>query len=232
MTVWTPGNSGTIANGVGTATTPYPASCPSTSLIVLACASGQVGDTHTPSDAGFLQVRAPLTGNGTLSAFYKLATGSESGTFTVTSANGKQVIAQTKNFSGNESDPTAFAASILAATNNGSSSSTGIHYGATTVGQDNCLVIGLGEKFENGSGISTPGAFPNEIGHLAATTSGPVTFVWGYAIQTAAANVSAGSWTVTTGDSSTSNQGMVIVIAPASGGIVVPRTRSLLGVGS
>ena len=84
MSLWTNINAGAAAAGSGgVVTVPYPASPVAGSLLALWACSDASGSSFTISDPGFTSLGV-ITSGATCQIYGKLATGGESGTFTIT----------------------------------------------------------------------------------------------------------------------------------------------------
>jgi len=84
-------------------------------------------------------------------------------------------------------------------------SAQNIAYPGLTVVRDNALILYFGWKQDDWTSVSGPGT---EIGEPDETAGDDAGQVWNYQIQTSAANISAGSWTVTGGVSAISRGGV------------------------
>lgn len=230
---WTPQTIGaaSLSGQVTTAqAVAYPTGIQAGDTLFLLCACSVTTQTWTFSDTDFTSMVSVAAGTK-LQIFWKVANGTESGTFTVTNAAAKNTWRQCARFSGG---PTLanFLSSIVATHTASGSSGSGIpRLPSLPIGANpNCLLIGGGAKVNNASGFNVPSVFDAEIGH-GSTATDALCFVWDYAIQTTAADIASGSWTLSTGDSSLSSSGIIAAILPGIATVQTP-TRSLMGVGT
>lgn len=205
------------------AAVPYPLVSAGDSIF-LAMASGPVGGTFTPADTGFTPV-VIRTASGTTQLFWKIADGTESGTTNVAYSSGGQCYGQMCAFTGG---PSVTTGNVHTTATAGSGSTLGLPYPAATITVPNCLVIFLGSKAANCSGFNVPAVFDAEIAENHSALG--MSMVWDYAIQTAAASITAGSFTITTDVSVPRNTVMAAFLA---GTVITPTPkRSLMGVGT
>jgi hypothetical protein len=95
-----------------------------------------------------------------------------------------------------------------------------------TIGSnDNCLVMVFGIKQANLTSFDTPSPWDAELQH-SITSDGGQAFVADYQIQTTAANITSGAWTLG-GDSSASNSAIGIVILPAAAVVAPPSSGGI-----
>jgi hypothetical protein len=203
----------------------YPLGIVAGQPIFFALCAGPAGQAvPTLSDTDF-QVAVSRTTTATTHLLWKIANGTETGTITCNrgTASG-QAYAQMATFNGG---PASITGNVHASSGTGGGAALGLNYPSLTITADNCLVIALGCKPNNCSGFNVPSPFDAEIDE--SNSSAGMCMVWDYAIQTAAASISSGSWTITTDVSSSRN---TVIAAFLSGAIATARTRALMGVGS
>lgn len=191
---------------------PYPASIVAGGILIcMETASVATGPTMTFSDAGFSSI-VLRTGNMQLGLWWKVATGTESGNFTITSSsNGGSLMAQCAFYTGGPASATSGNVHVTN-TAGGSSGNNIPRVPAATITQPNCLVIAAGAKVTGGTGISLNGQFAAEIGqnHIGTTQC----FVWDDIVQTTATSITADTWTISAGDQSLSSVGVVAALLP------------------
>lgn len=194
---WNFGAVGAMASAANTDVTPlnvaYPTGITAGQILLLIARIPTASATFTPSDiTTSLYSRAT---NGSIELFAKIATGSESGNITLSSSANARVNAQIARFTGG---PTTLTGIVHASANSGGSAATGLPYAGLTITQPNTLVLIAGGKQVNVTSFDDVAGF-TEIGEGNGGTTNCL--VWNYAIQTTAADLTAGSWTVN-GDSS------------------------------
>ena len=213
MTIGTP-VAATRGLASGTNTTPmavpYPTGITAGDKLVLTIHAAQLGYTFTVSDAGFTSAVSRTT-NGSSYIYRKDATGSESGTFTVSASAGGRIFAQCMRISGVASKGTGSQDINITATA-GSGAAANIIYPSITPTTDNCIVILSGSKGENGSNI-TGGLTRLDTQH---DGTGPLVYVTDYQIQTTKSAIGSGVWTIGTNDTSASRNCVAVVFNAAA----------------
>ena len=192
-------------------------------------ASTAVGDfvvlyaTIRSSGAGDVNVPAGWTSlvysghHRVMGRFYEAGDAAPTVTFGAGAA-GDDTIAQTATFRGVSREMlTAVAAS------NGqlNGSAANIAYPALTVPKDRHLVLATAWKQDDASAYSTPAGFTS-LGLTSTTTGNDASQAWYYQVQTTAANISAGTITVTGGAAAIS-RAVLLALKPAATITVTPQ---------
>lgn len=212
---WALGAVGTFASGVNCDSTPlnvpYPSGISAGHILFLAVSSNGGAVDFTLSD--FSSEIVSRVTNGTLRLFWKIATGSESGNVTVQTPSGitSSVCAQIARFTGG---PSSLASAVHAADATGGSAATGLGWPAIDITADGTLVLVVGAKSCGANTFSVPAAMDAELGEGVQGSS--ACFVWDYDIQTTAAALSAGSWTIGAGDAAAARRSVVAALLAGS----------------
>lgn len=210
-------------NAVSSGTIGYPAGIVAGTPLFIAYHAGPVGQaTPTFSDTDFQLVLSRTT-NASSYLFWKIATGSETGTVTVTrpTASG-QAYAQMCSFGGG---PSTITSNVHAISSTGGGAATGLNYPSLTITQPGCLVIATGTKAANCSGVSVPSDFNGKIDEQHSAAG--MFFVWEWAIVPGATNFPGGGWTIATDVSQSRN---TIGAAFLPGAIITSTTPCTNGV--
>lgn len=209
-------------SGSGAVAVTYPASLAVGDAVFLFCNRGfGTGITFTAADFTALVSRTTNNSNAIL---YRVIDGTEGSTESVTNSAGQNCSYFMARFTGGPSAAN-FASSIIGTAATGTGGSTGLHWPALTVSTGGALVLVAGVKQASITSFDTPSPWTGELVH-SATSDGGQAFVVDYEIQTAAANITSGLWTLG-GDSSASNQAIIAAILPAAG--YVPLAPMALG---
>lgn len=187
----------------------YPAGGSAGDLLVLVVRSNSGVVVITPSDVTTL-IRERTT-NGRCQVYAKLATGSESGNFTISTDISNALVAQCARFSG---APATLVGIEHRGAVTGSSATTGLAYTGLTITQDDCLVIVVGGKSNGANTFSVPAEMDAEVGEDAQGTS--ACLVWDYKIQTTATNLSGNNWTIGAGDTSAARSSVSTALLPGA----------------
>lgn len=152
----------------------------------------------------------PLLDMGNVVLFGKIADGTES-TPTVAFSGGSagdDTIAQLAAFTGTFHDINNLLVASRYQTN---SSAQDINYPDIVVPCDDCLIIWMGFKQDDWTSVATIGGGASEIGEPDTTTGNDAGLVWDRLIQTSAADISSGSFTVT-GGAAAASKGAVVAL--------------------
>lgn len=212
-------NAGTAAHGDNASLTPgLPASIAAGDLLLVFAAIRATGAGVPNLPAGY-RLLADL---GNVALFGKYATASESAP-TVTFTGG---------VSGNTTSAQMAAFRNVAAAAAYSSGPLGglaqnISYPELGVITDNCVILWLGWKASNWTSVATVSGATAEIGEPSSALGSTQGIVWDYLIQTTAASIPSGSFTVTGGLSATT---LGAVVALRSDPQTFTVTRSVNGV--
>ncbi len=218
------GSVGAVTHGVNASVTPgAPTGVVVGSLLVIFAAIRNLGAGTVNVPSGW--VRAPVFGaDENVAVLLRRAQANGEAMPLVTFSGGvanADTSAQCARFGG-----TYYDVSNLPVTwgRSGSLSSQDIAYPATRVSYDNSLVLYLGWKSDDWTSVASPGT---EIGEPDTTTGDDQGIVWAYTIQTTAADIAAGAFTVT-GGATAVTVGGVLVLRPDVQTFTV--TRSVNGV--
>jgi hypothetical protein len=194
----------------------YPSGIAAGDILFCAVGDDTAGKTFTLSDSGFISIGS-LSVDVSLQLWWKIATGSESGNFTVS---GGGDWGQCVRFSGG---PTTLTGNV-----NNTSIASGLAFGtvipwnAMTVSASNCLIIGIGYAYDNSdsisSGLDVPSPWTNQIGSNYQQWD---VFGWDYVIQTTDTNISAGQFSPSN-SSSGLNQGSILAALVPAGAAAPP----------
>lgn len=212
---WALGAVGTFASGVNCDSTPlnvpYPSGISAGHILFLAVSNNGGAVDFTLSDIT-TEIVSRVT-NGTLRLYWKIATGSESGNVTVQTPSGvtSSVCAQIARFTGG---PASLTGSVHAADATGGSAATGLAWPALDITVDGTLVLIVGGKSCGANTFSVPAAMDAELGEGVQGSS--ACFVWDYDIQTTAAALSAGSWTIGAGDAAAARRAVAASLLAGS----------------
>ncbi|MDB6107851.1 MAG: hypothetical protein JWO52_7850 [Gammaproteobacteria bacterium] len=211
----------TVQSGTGTIAVNYPASLAVGNTVFLMCARGfGSGVNYTASD---FQPLVSRNLNNSAALFYRVIDGSEGATSNVNGSSTSNSYCMAR-FTGGPS-AADFPASIIATAATGTTGS-GLTFPPLTIGaHPNALVMTLGTKQASISSFNTPSPFTNEIVHSLTSNAGQA-FVWDYLIETTAADIVSGAWTLT-GDASTTHQAIIAAISPAGAGAPFPPRRRM-----
>ncbi len=218
---WAFQNTGTLASATpgGSFSLPYPTGISAGDILFAATHWGPISGTISIADTGF-QAIVSRTNNATSYLWWKIASGTETGSTTVTKGGSSgQGLGQMARFTGG---PTTLTGNIHVTNSTGSSATTGLFYPALTITQDNCLVMATGCKPADCFGFNVPADFDAEINEFHTGTG--MCFVWDYKIQTVATNVPTGSWTISTDVSASRNT----IAAALIGAAPAPTAPSLI----
>lgn len=222
---WAFGAVGTFASGVNCDSTPlnvpYPSGIAAGHILFLAVSANNGAATLTLSDIT-TEIVSRVT-NGTLGLYWKIATGSESGNVTVQTASGQtgEVCAQIARFTGG---PSTLTGKVHAADATGGSAATGLAFAGLDITQDGTLVLIVGAKSGGATGFAVPAAMDAEIAEGVRGTA--ACMVWDYNIQTTAAALEAGTWTITSDASAARRSVSAALIAGSSAAGIAPRAAS------
>lgn len=213
------------ANVSASLSVPYP-TVSAGDIIFYAEAAGPIGQAESTKGDTDFQLIVGRTTNGSTYLYWKIASGTETGTMAVTRSTASgQCYGQMAAFTGG---PSTLSGNVHVTNTVGTGATTGLPYPALTITQNNCLIIALGSKASNCFGWNVPSVFDAKVAENHAAAG--MCMLWEYAIQTTAASITAGSFTATT-DVSNSRNSVMAALLP--GGIVIPvRSRALLGVGT
>jgi len=220
-------NTGAVgsSNATGSFTLAYPAGITAGDILYTGANWGPTGVTITNSDAGF-SLAVSRTTNASTYLWWKVANGTESGTITIARTGGTsgQGIGQMCRFTGG---PSSTSGNVHATNSTGLGATTGLAYPSLTVTQPGCLIVTLGCKPFDCSGFNIPSEFDAEIQE--ANSGHGMCMVWDYKIQTTAANIIGGNWTIST-DGSASRNAVIAAFLPGSVPIPFP-PMNLGGIG-
>jgi hypothetical protein len=196
---------GTAAHAVNASVTPsMPAGVQAGDLLLVFAAIRNSGTGSPNTPTGYTLLRN-LTGDPAqprnAAVYAKVHTGTESAptvTFTGGAAN-VDTSAPMAAFRGVGITVHASAAQL-------NSSAQDIAYPAMDVSRDNCLILYAGWKQDDWTSVASPGT---EIGEPDTTTGDDQGIVWAYTIQTTAAAIASGSFTVTGGAAATSRSAVI-----------------------
>jgi hypothetical protein len=230
---WAPKSTGAIARATVAGANPLTVSYPNTptpiaagDTIYCALADTVASITFTFSDTDFVPV-VSRSGNAEIALYWKAANGTETGTFTVTPSSASAgLYAQTASFTGG---PAATSGNVHNSSADGFAPSLTLVFPALTITAPGCLVMVVAGKNAGLVGLNIPSPFTNELGqaHFASSEC----FVWDYVIQTTAANVSSGSWTITSGDASASQGCVVAAMLPLGAALAGAATAATSATG-
>lgn len=207
----------TEANNLASINVAYP-TVSAGDIIFLALTSGPTGGSFTPADTNFASVVTRTT-NASTTLFWKVASGTESGTNNITYSSGGQCYGQMCAFKGG---PGTVTGNVHATNNTGLGATTGLAYAGLTITQPNCLVIVVGCKVGNAFGFNVPAPFDAEIAE--SHTSAGLCLVWDYKIQTTATTIATGNWTISTDVSASRNAVSAAFLPGASVNVPYPPT--------
>lgn len=214
---WGLKNIAAAARAGSTHTTPlgvaYPTSVAAGDIFICGLVHTIAAETFTFSDTDFQSI-VIRTGNASISLWWKVANGTESGNFTVQSSDDSGgLYAQAVSFTGGP--VAANSGNVAASATFGGSAATGLSFPSLTIAANNCLVIVLGGKNCGANTFSVPGAFTAELGEAHFSTS--ECMVWDYVIQTTATNITGTTWTIGSGDASATRVSVIAALLPGTG---------------
>lgn len=209
---WSPPTAGSFASGSFSTgcSVAYPTGISAGQILLVGMGTDNAGQSFTLSDAGFTLL-ASSTSDGSAALYGKVATGSESGSFTITGTAGGLGYAQCASFTGGLANMSTIVDASIA---KGNSSSSVLSFSALTVPTSNDLIIGIAAGYAGGSvtgNLNNPTPFTAAIGQGHTTFDA---FSWNYEIQTTATNISAGSWTPSGGTYSSAT--LIVALKQAS----------------
>lgn len=189
---------GTVAHASNASVTPtMPAGVQAGDLLLVLAAIRNSGTGTVDTPSGY----TVLLTSGNMTVLGKVHTGTESAP-TITFTGGVALAdssAQMAAFRGTGITVHASTAQLNASAQN-------IAYPALDVSRDNCVVLYVGWKQDDWTSVASPGT---EIGEPDTTTGDDQGIVWAYTIQTTAAAIATGSFTVTGGVSAISRSGVI-----------------------
>lgn len=194
---WAFQSAGAVANSITPNTSPYNVAYPSSisagNILLVGVVHDNSAATFTLSDGGFVSV-ASANSDGVVAIYAKIASGSETGNFTVGASVNGQSFAQCARFTGGPSSLTGILdASIAHGAGSGAST---FAWNALTVPTSNDLIIGIaiGEALTGSvtGNVDNPAPWTAAIGTAHNSFS---CFTWNYEVQTTATNISSGVWT-------------------------------------
>jgi hypothetical protein len=205
-------------NAVSTLNIAYPASITTGQPIFFAFAAAPTGQAApTLSDTDF-QVAVSRTTNASTYLFWKIANGTESGTFSCNRGTGSgQAYGEACTFNGG---PAAITGNVHATATTGTGATTGLAYPSLTITQPGCLIVCLGSKVQNVSGFNIPADFDAKLDEQ--HSANLISFVWEFKIQTTAVNFPSGNFTIAS-DASGSRNTVSAAFLPGA----VPPTTSM-----
>lgn len=223
---WALATTGALQNDMNTNVTPlnvpYPTGIVAGDILFLGVGIASTGATITPGDSDFAAGGALIESeNGVYTAnlYWKVASGAESGTFTLGTNSNQECFAQCVRFTGGPTG--ANSGNVHNTSASQFANASALHWSALGVTLPNCLIVNLGIS-EALTGAFTgdytaPAPFTANIGAGHTTGAGGIAFVWSYQIQTTAANIAAGFWTPV-GVSSLDYSSVLAALKPGTGG--------------